>query len=82
MKTSAEKGVKKKRFRGVVTSVAMTDTAVVQVDQYYKHPRYGKYVRTNKKLKAHDPGNTKQVGELVEIEETRPLSKSKKFRVL
>ncbi len=73
--------IKKKSFTGVVTSTAMKDTAVVTVSRYFKHPRYGKYVKAEKRYKAHDEGNSKQVGDKVVIEETKPISKDKRFRV-
>lgn len=73
---------KRKMLVGTVVSNAMRDTAVVRVERYVKHPKYKKYVRQQKKYAAHDPGNTAQVGDTVTIEETRPLSKTKHFRIL
>ena len=72
----------KKRARGVVTSDKMDKTAAVTVRRLVKHRRYGKYVRRKSTLKAHDPHNDARLGDLVEIEETRPLSKTKSWRVL
>ena len=57
----------------------MKDTATVLVERYVKHPKYKKYLRKSKKYLVHDPGNTSQVGEKVEIRETRPISKRKHF---
>jgi small subunit ribosomal protein S17 len=74
--------VKRKTFRGTVVSNKMKDTVVVSVIRYVKHPKYGKYIRRSKKYKAHDAGNTRAIGDAVTIEETRPLSKDKHFRVL
>lgn len=74
--------VNKKRMTGIVVSDKMTDTAVVRVERYVKHPRYQKFQVWRKKFAAHDPGNTKKVGDKVVIEETRPLSKTKKFIVV
>ncbi len=81
MKTS-EKSTKKKRFSGEVVSVGMKDTAVVVVSRYFKHPRYGKYIKTRKRYKAHDKGNTVSVGDKVVIEETKPVSKDKHFKIV
>jgi small subunit ribosomal protein S17 len=72
----------KKVLKGVVTSDKMKDTVVVRVERYVKHPKYEKFIHTHKKFKAHDAGNTKKIGDKVEIEETRPISKDKHFRVI
>ena len=69
-------------FSGVVVSNKMKDTVVVAVSSYVKHAKYGKYVKKVKRYKVHDVGNTKQIDEKVSIEETRPISKGKMFRVL
>ncbi len=66
---------------GVVVSDKMKDTIVVQVARFVKHPKYGKFVKIHKKYKVHDAGNTKKVGEKVDIEETRPISKDKYFAI-
>ncbi len=73
---------RKKTFSGVVVSDKMTDTIVVRIDRYVKHPKYHKFIRKQKKLKAHDAGNTKKIGDKVTIVETRPISKDKNFKVL
>ena len=72
----------KKILSGVVTSDKMKDTIVVSVQQYVKVPKYKKYVTKNKKYKAHDAGNTKKIGDKVEIVECRPISKDKHFKVI
>lgn len=72
----------KKVLSGVVTSNKMTDTIVVSVQRYVKVPKYKKFVTKNKKYKAHDAGNTKKIGDKVEIVECRPISKDKHFRVI
>ena len=72
----------RKQLTGVVVSTKMKDTAVVKVGRYVIHPKYGKYVSIDKKFKAHDPGNTKKVGDKVIIEECRPISKDKHFVVI
>lgn len=73
---------KKKILSGVVVSDKMKDTIVVLVERYVKHPKYQKFLNLRKKYKAHDAGNTKKIGDKVDIEETRPISKDKHFRVL
>jgi len=85
MENKSEKNqilAKGKKFSGVVVSDKMTDTIVVLVERYEKHPKYGKYIRRGKKFKAHDKGNTKRIGEKVVIQETRPISKDKRFIVI
>ena len=69
-------------FKGTVVSDKMTDTAVVKIERYEKHPKYGKFYKINKKYKAHDEENKYKTGEKVEITETRPISKDKKFKVV
>jgi len=67
---------------GRVVSDKMDKTVVVLVETYKKHPLYGKRVKYSKKFKAHDENNTAKVGDIVEIMETRPLSKDKRFRLV
>jgi small subunit ribosomal protein S17 len=83
-KTTKKEEVKKttKKFSGVVVSDKMKDTVVVDVARFVKHPKYGKFMKRNKNFKAHDAGNTKKVGDKVTIEECRPISKDKNFRVI
>ena len=73
-------GVRKAR-EGVVVSDAMQKTRVVRIERVYRHPRYERVVRSAKKLKAHDEANASRVGDRVLIEETRPLSKEKRWRI-
>jgi small subunit ribosomal protein S17 len=73
---------RKKQLTGVVVSTKMQDTVAVLVERYVKHPKYQKYVTLRKKFLAHDKGNTKSMGETVTIEETRPLSRHKRFIVI
>lgn len=73
---------KKKRLEGVVVSDKMKDTAVVRVDRYVKHLKYGKFYTKSKKFKADDKGNTKKIGDKVTIEECKPISKDKHFRIV
>ncbi len=73
---------KQKRFSGVVVSDKMKDTVVVVIDRYVKHPKYQKFIKRSKKFKAHDAGNTKHIGDKVTIEECRPISKDKHFKIV
>jgi len=73
---------KKRVLTGKVVSVKMKDTVVVVIERYVKLPKYGKFVRYMKRYKAHDPGNTKALGEKVSIEECRPISKEKHFKIV
>ena len=66
---------------GRVVSNGMEKSVVVAVDRLFKHPFYGKTIRRTKKFMAHDEQNACQVGDQVEIEETRPLSKRKHWVV-
>jgi len=72
----------KKHLKGVVLSSKMKDTIVVLVERYIKHQKYQKFVTHRKKYKVHDAGNTKKVGDKVEIEETAPISRHKHFKVV
>ena len=74
--------IKKTKIRGLVVSDKMSKSIVVKVDRYIKHPKYGKYYTTSKKYKAHDENNEYKVGDVVEIQETRPISKDKSFVVV
>ena len=76
-----ERGKRKSRM-GRVVSDAMDKTVVVEVLDAAQHPTYGKIVRTNKRLKAHDEGNEAGVGDTVRITETRPLSATKRWRIV
>jgi small subunit ribosomal protein S17 len=67
---------------GRVISNKMDKTVVIEVERHISHPRYKKTLRKTSKFKAHDEGGSCQVGDLVEIIETRPLSKTKRWRVL
>ncbi len=76
-----ERGVRKTRV-GVVVSNKMDKTVVVAVERLVKHPLYKKYIKRTKKFKAHDERNECQVGDKVKIMEARPLSKTKRWRVV
>jgi len=79
-KPEHERGRRQER-RGVVVSDAMDKTIVVRVDAVKAHPRYKKVVRRSVKFHAHDAENQAKVGDLVRIVETRPLSKTKNWRL-
>lgn len=81
-KNTKAKNKIKNVLQGVVVSDKMNKTVVVSVSRFIKHPKYGKYYKVNKKYKAHDEENTFKKGDKVEIEETRPISKDKKFAVV
>jgi len=78
---TVERGYRKMR-RGYVTSDKMNKTIVVEVEERVKHPLYGKVMRRSSKVKAHDEQNTAGIGDLVLISETRPLSASKRWRLV
>ncbi len=67
---------------GLVVSNAMDKTAVVETVDRVRHRRYAKTVRRNKKLHVHDEENTLNVGDRVRVQETRPLSKNKRWRLV
>lgn len=71
----------RKTSEGVVVSDAMQKTRVVEIERVYRHPRYQRVIRRSKRLKAHDEANASRVGDRVVIEETRPLSKDKRWRI-
>jgi len=72
---------KRKQFIGTVVSDKMDKTVVVMVETLVKHPLYGKYIKRRKKYMAHDENNECKIGDKVLIEETRPLSRRKRWRV-
>jgi small subunit ribosomal protein S17 len=78
---TAERGDRKSR-RGYVVSDKMDKTVVVQLQDNVKHSLYGKVIRRSSKVKAHDEQNTAGVGDLVLISETRPLSATKRWRIV
>lgn len=72
----------RKAREGLVVSDKMDKTAVVEVEDRVKHPLYGKVMRRTKKYKAHDERNDCGVGDRVQIMETRPLSATKRWRIV
>lgn len=83
VETKAEKlnRTTRRTIQGHVVSNKMAKTVVVQAARLTKHPMYGKYYKKFKKYKVHDEENTCDVGDLVEIIESRPISKHKFFRL-
>ena len=75
------RNLRKERI-GVVTSDKMTKTIVVKVERKIKHPLYGKYIKNSTKFMAHDEQEQGGIGDTVKIMETRPLSKSKRWRLV
>lgn len=81
-KVKTEKSNKGTILKGVVVSDKMDKTVIVSVSNFIKHPKYGKYYQVTKKYKAHDENNKWKNGDKVEIVETRPISKDKRFKIL
>ena len=79
--TAEDRNLRKIRI-GVVTSNKMTKTITVAVERKVKHPIYGKFVKKTTKFHAHDEKDECSVGDLVKIMETRPLSKTKRWRLV
>ncbi|MCC7402450.1 MAG: 30S ribosomal protein S17 [Chitinophagaceae bacterium] len=77
----AERNLRKTRI-GVVTSNKMNKTVTVAVERKVKHPIYGKFVKKTTKFHAHDEKNECHIGDTVKIMETRPLSKTKRWRLV
>jgi len=75
-----DRGTRKVRV-GRIVSDKMEKTVVVAVEDFVRHPLYGKAVKKTKKFKAHDENNECRIGDKVRIMETRPLSKDKRWRV-
>ena len=76
-----ERENKRRVLRGKVVSDKMEKTIVVEISTKKSHPLYGKKVKFSRKFKAHDENNEAKIGDIVEIIETRPLSKDKHFRL-
>ena len=81
--TEADEARSNRKVReGLVVSNKMDKTAVVAVVERVRHPKYGKFMMRTKKLYAHDEANDANIGDRVRVMETRPLSKSKRWRVV
>lgn len=72
----------KRKLQGVVVSDKMQKTRVVAITRLKKHPRYKKYYKITSRFKAHDEKNEYRVGDKVIIEETRPLSREKRWKII
>ena len=72
----------KRIMQGVVVSDKMDKTIVVKIERKIKHPLYKKYIRRTKKYAAHDETNVAKIGDIVRIQECRPLSKRKHWQIL
>ena len=77
-----EKKTNRKQLIGEVISSLMDKTVVVKVERKYAHKKYNKYIKKTKKYYAHDPLNTCSVGDSISIEESRPISKLKRWKVI
>ncbi len=85
MKIKDKKEIEERKgntLKGVVVSDKMDKTVVVSVSRFVKHPKYGKFYNISKKYKAHDEDNKYKIGDKVEIVETKPISKDKRFKVI
>ena len=80
MNTTQQKN--KRQIKGVVVGTGMNKTVVVEVSWFTMHPKYKKYVKSSKRVKAHDEKNECKIGDAVLIEETRPISKDKHFKIV
>ena len=72
----------RKTLVGTVVSNKMEKTIVIRIERRKLHPLYKKYITRTKKIKAHDEGNLCQIGDLVKVIESRPLSKDKRWNLL
>ncbi|MCX8124775.1 MAG: 30S ribosomal protein S17 [Spirochaetes bacterium] len=75
-------GKNRKQIVGKVVSNKMDKTIVVEIERMMMHPKYHKFVRKTKRVKSHDERNECSIGDVVLIEETRPLSKEKRYRLV
>jgi len=80
--SAVEQAPSQRTVIGKVVSNKMNKTIVVQIERRVKHPLYGKYVRRFTKMYAHDEDNTCQMGDVVIIQQTRPLSKLKRWKLI
>ncbi len=82
MTTETTKRGQRRTLTGVVTSTKMEKTVTVLIQRTYKHPKYKKYLRRNKKVHAHDPKSQAGIGDTVEIVACRPISKIVRWRLV
>ena len=73
---------KRRDLQGVVMSAAMDKSITVRVEQRYKHPKYGKYLKRHSRFHVDDPKNQSRLGDQVEIANCRPISKTKSWRLV
>ena len=76
-----KRSIKRKQLTGEVVSSAMDKTVIVKVERRFPHPRYNKYVKKSKRYYAHDEKNNCSNGDLILIEESKPISKNKRWVV-
>ena len=79
--TTTTRNLRKERI-GTVTSNKMDKTIIVAVERKVKHPIYGKFIKKTTRFHAHDEKNEASIGDVVRISETRPLSKTKRWRLV
>ena len=79
---SKNQNSKHRVLKGIVVSDKMQKTVIVEISRMKKHPKYKKYYSVSKRFKAHDENNEYRVGDHVVIEETRPMSKEKRWRII
>ncbi len=70
-----------RKLKGIIVSNKMQKTVVVRIDSLKKHPKYQKFYQTSQKYKVHDEKGEGKIGDVVMIEETRPLSKEKRWKI-
>lgn len=76
------KKVNKRKLEGIVVSEKMAKTRIVEVSRLTKHPRFHKYYKVTKRFAAHDEEGKYKLGDFVAIEETKPLSRTKRWRII
>ncbi len=82
MEQKIENKKTKRQLKGEVVSDKMNKTRVIAITRLKKHPRYLKYYKITTRFKAHDENNEYKIGDKVVIEETRPMSKEKKWKII
>jgi len=82
MNKQNKQNIKKRKIEGTVISDKMNKTVVVEVQRFKKHPLYHKVLKVSKRFKVHNENNEARIGDKVLIEETRPLSKEKKWKLI
>ena len=80
MTTPSSTTAQRRHLEGIVVSAKMAKTVVIRIDRRVAHEKYGKYFTVSTKLKVHDEKGAAHVGDLIEVEETRPISREKRWR--